>query len=52
MRIFKNIYEDRAPNSDHILNNDTVASILQILAAIMQLQLAVIYRVSQNYVNT
>ena len=32
-----------APNSDHTLRDDTVASISQILASIMQLQLTVIY---------
>jgi len=40
---FLKTYEEIAPNSGHTLSDDTVASISQILASIMQLQLTVIY---------
>jgi hypothetical protein len=40
---FLKTYDDIAPHSDHILSDNTVASISQILASIMQLQLTVIY---------
>jgi len=43
VHFFLKTYEDIAPNSDHILSDDTVASISQILASIMQLQLTVTY---------
>jgi hypothetical protein len=43
MCIFLKTYEGIAPNSDHTLSDDTVASISQILASIMQLHLTVLY---------
>jgi hypothetical protein len=43
MCVFLKTYEDTAPNSDHTLSDDTVTSISQIVASIMQLQLTVIY---------
>ena len=40
---FLNTYEEIAPNSNHTLSDDTMASISQILGSIIQLQLTIIY---------